>query len=674
MRWISITGVVWAALVLYALTPPSVSMAADYTFYPQIVSSQGDLELNMTSQTTEYTQGDNKTTSTGTFYRETLNLAADGYVYHPRFQIFLTKLSGVLDEGSNTGSTIDTSRYTTSTLNYELRTIFLPEHPYNLELFTLHRKETTPGTFWQGQSGTVDESGAIFKYKQVPYSGSASYDDISLESSNNTTDTKTYRAQVAYHTNVISHSAAYSYAVSDSSFDVRNTREIATYGNTLRLADSVLNSRVNETTTDQQKPLNPELQTRMFSWSEQLVTPLPWNFSSTLSFEYVDETDTTGEALTDQSSQEQFNRSITTSLNLSHRLYQSLLSNFSMNQMSLKSSSGDMSSWSDTFNSLYTKAIPSGMFTAGIQFSTASVERQGTPVIINEVHSAALLGSFTLTVQNIIQSTIQIQVKDPATGTLMTLPQSNYVVSQPGSNVQITITNVSPATLQPDPAYAYEFQVSYSLSDQSKIDMISEGYSLKLDLLNYLLSPYYSYFTSNQEVVSGSVAGGPDRNSTEITGIASQHGPYSGFVEHQRFRSRLNPSETWKTNVQYLTPIAENTHFSALLSYLRTDYFPVSSTEGSTEGFRQETWGTDVKLDFRFPQNNLNFFMAGSYSVTRSAVDSTFLSVNSYLTWQLGLLSVNAGVQLSRTESLQSTANVTMASQYYYVTLNRKLF
>jgi hypothetical protein len=678
MRGVSITGVVCAALVLCSLTPPSVSVAQEYTFAPQLVASEGVLELSVLSQSTENTQGNSKTTSTGTFFREALDLAADGYVYHPRFQIFMTKLSGVLSEGISSGSTdgtSDSSRSTTTSLNYELRTIFLPEHPYNLELFTLYRKDTEPVAFSQGQSGAVSESGAIFKYKQVPYFCTASYDDITLESTDNRTDTQTYRVMGSYHSNVVTHAAAYSHSVSESLFDVSNTRDIASYSNTIRGKDIFsLDSRVNEIVTDQQKPLTTDFQRRTFTWEEQLANSLPWNFSSIITYGYENETERTGADQADQPNQEQVNRSTNASLNLSHHLYRSLVSNFSMNQMTLTSADGEMSSRSEMLTSVYSKAIPSGRFTAGVQYSTAEADRQGTPTIIDEVHNVAVLGSFTLNLQNITLSTIVIQVKDPATGTLMTLPQSNYVVSQPGASIQITITGVSPATPQTDPAYAYEFHVSYSLSDQSKIVMVTQGFSLRMDLWDNLLSPYYSYLSSNQEVVSGSVAGGPDRNAVDTIGLASQYGPYMGVIERQRTTSRLNPSETWKTTAQYQGPIAANTNFSTLLSYIRTDYFAVSSSDGTTAASRMERWGADVKLDKRFPLSNLNLFIAGSYYITRSAVDSTTLSINSYLIWQLGLLSVNAGALISRSETIQSDTNVVLASQYYYVTLTRKLF
>ena len=75
-----------------------------------------------------------------------------------------------------------------------------------------------------------------------------------------------------------------------------------------------------------------------------------------------------------------------------------------------------------------------------------------------------------------------------------------------------------------------------------------------------------------------------------------------------------------------------------------------------------------------FPRNNMNLFIAGSYSVSKSLVDSDSLSLNAALTWHVGLLSVNGGAQLSRAESKPPTGIVVLNTQYYYLTVTRKLF
>jgi hypothetical protein len=225
---------------------------------------------------------------------------------------------------------------------------------------------------------------------------------------------------------------------------------------------------------------------------------------------------------------------------------------------------------------------------------------------------------------------------------------------------------------QADPTYAYEFHVSYSLLNESEIVRNSWGYSFKLDVLDNLLSLYYNYSTSNVEVVSGSLTGGTGRDTTDIAGVSAQYGHYAALLEHQRFRSWQNPSESWKATGQYRSPLARNANISTLLSYQQIDYLP-SAAVGNT-GMRQERFGGNVILDKKFPRRNVNFFISTSYDRTRSFVDVDTFAVNTYLTWHIGLLSVNGGAQMNRSESTISTGRVVLSSQYYYLTMTRKLF
>jgi len=646
------------------------------------MTTQGDLELNMTAQSTEFTQGGSSHKATNTYFREKINVAADGYIYHPRFQLFLVKVSGGLNQGTfggavrapAGGATADgTERTSSTTAEYELRTVFLPEHPYNLELFALHREPANPGLYWQGQTATSYEQGAIFRYRSKPWFFHTSLTDLTLDSPANRTETQTYQVSGSYAGKSVSHSASYIRNDSDTSQNLHIDREKYGYGNAVRFAGISLDSRVDGTSVDQQRPLSPGYQTRQFNWTEQLAAPLPGNFSSRFDFRYMSETDRTGADAFGQPGAEVFNRTASTTFTLEHHLYQSLVSHVTLNNVDLATSSGDTTNRSGSFISNYTKAIPAGRLSAGIQFGRMEQERQGSPLIINEVHGAPLLGTFSLNQQNIVDGTIAVQVKDPPTGSLMTLPQTNYLILLTGTTVQITILSVAPATPQPDPAYVYEFQVSYALLNQSRIDTVFRGFSVRTDLWDNLFSPYFSYFNSEQEVVSGSIMGGSDQYTNEIVGVATQAGSYSGLVEHQSYRSRLNPSESLRARGQYRSPVTDDTNVSVILSYTLTDHFVSAATPGST-AYRDTTMGMDVLTDMKFRPQFVNLFLSGSYYRYNGPVDSTTLMLNSYVTWQIGMLSVNGGIQVSRLETRLSTGDVTYETQYYYATVNRRLF
>jgi hypothetical protein len=349
------------------------------------------------------------------------------------------------------------------------------------------------------------------------------------------------------------------------------------------------------------------------------------------------------------------------------------VTNYTLNNTDTKSTTGEITSRSNSFNSSYTKAIPVGRLTAGLNLTRSDSERMGTLSIINEVYSAALLGTFSLTQSNITESSIVVSVIDPGTKGLTLLPQSDYQVNRVGEHLEITIISVSSITPQTDPSYLYEFHVSYALSSQSnQSESVRDtwGYSLKLDLLENLLSVYYNYSTSDLKVLSGALAGGAGRDSTDTVGLTVQSERYSGLLEHQRIRSWQNPSESLKATGQYHAPLVKDANISSLLSYQQIDYFASSASAG----MRQKRFGVNLMLDRKLPHENMNFFMTSSYDRSKSFVNVDTFSVNTYLTWQIGLLSLNGGVQMSRSESTLSTGKVILASEYYYVTVTRKLF
>jgi hypothetical protein len=672
MRRANVTCIACAALIGALVVPLASSPAAGATFVPRIVNTEGDLEIDASSQTNQYTQGNTTTTFNGRFMSERVDLFADGYVYHPRFEIFLARLIPAMNQSSiaTDGSTYRTSK---GTMDYEFRTTFLPEHPYNLELYALHHESPGPGVSWRGQTMPMNEYGALFNYKSNPYFFSATYDDLTLESPLYRTDTVSYRANGSYAGKVLSHQAAYTHSDSLSSQDLHVTREAYGYGNMARLADVRLDSRVDRVTSEQQQWPRPSYETDLFTWTEQLVAPLPLNFRLEINYRYMDETDRTGEdAASGLPATEVFNRSTGTSLNLGHQLYRSLTSNLSMNNTAVTSSSGDIDSRSLMFGSTYTKTIPSGMMSAGIQFGRTETDRQGNPVVLSEAHAAPLLGSFVLNQQNVILSTLVVQVKDAPTNSWMVLPPGNYAITFLGLTIQITVLDVSPAALQP-PAYVYDFRASYALQNQSKIDTTFEGFSLRLKMWDGLLSPYYSFFRSDQEMVVGLMPGGTDQYTNETAGLGTQAGPLSAFVERQRYRSRLNPSETWRTQVQYRSAVGDDTNVSLLASYLQVDHLASSSVPPSIP-FRESTAGTEAVLDMKFPHTNMNFLMNASYYSTNSVIDSTTMIMNASVIWRIGLLSVNGGAQLYRLESLPATGRVAYVTEYYYVTIHRKLF
>ncbi len=673
MRGFFLTGLAIAAVTALLASLPSPAAGQDLAFAPQITSMEGYAELGASAQTTENTQNGVGARSSSTSLRESIGMSADGFAYHPRFLLFHTRLLGSLTEQNDTGNLFGSYPTTATTANYELRAFLLPEHPYTLELFTLHQQATIPAANLQTERGTIDVTGANFYYKSNPYFFHSGVLATTVDSGHEQTDSRTFRLNGTYAGSVISDTATYSHTDASSSSGLQARRNEYGLGIVGRSTALVLDSHINNTETDQEKPELPDIENRSFSWTEHLTATLPWNFNASARYVYANATTRTSESATEPEEKD-FNRQSTTTYNISHRLYQSLTTNYTRNDADLESSSGRITTSSDTLNSVYTKGLPVGRLTASIQLADADSERTGMVAVLDEIHSTAIFGSFQLALRNVVGSTIIVRVKDPATGGLLILPSGGYLVSQLGDITEITIQSVSPLTPQPDPAYVYEFHVTYSLQSDSRITMQALGYSLKLDFLDNLLSVYTNYSTATQKVEEGSLPGGTGKDVSTTVGMTAQSGPYSGLIEHQTYRSWQNPSETWKTSGQYRSPLTENANIAAVFSYAQIDHLAVSSDAGESPGVREKTTSVSVTVDRRFPRDNLNVFATASYTRSRSYAEVDTRTVTSYAIWRVGLLTVNGGVQLNRSESDSPSGRVVLAWQYYYVTVNRKLF
>ena len=664
-------GIACTATLMLSLCFPVVAAAEELSFVPTIVTTSGELEIDTSWQDNEFSQNARRSTSSALFLSEKLILAADGYIYHPRFNVFLIRLLPALNQWDTQGTGPSGSSASSSsgkaTLDYEFRTTFLPEHPYNLELFTLHQEAASAQNFWKGQQGDISTNGAIFTYKDYPFILHASYNDSNVDSATNQTDTVVYRANATLRGDIMNQTVSYLHSNMTNAVQSRLTGEEYSYANAISYSSLQLFSRLSDRTTDQTALPDRSQHTDSFLWSEQLTSPLPWNFSTDLSFLYTDQDDSTATSTTFN---DEFNRTTSYSVHLTHQLYKSLVSNFVLGRLDITSSLGEVTNNWWSVSEAYTKLIPTGHLLISAQYGKSTSEQSGSVTIINEPHTAPLLGSFLLNSQNIAPGTISIEVRDPPTGLWLSLPPANYVVTQVGKSFQITILNVAPATPQPNPLFVYDFRASYSLVNDSKIDMTTWGYGVEADLVRNLLLGYYQFSRSEQDTVSGSLAGGNDVLVSNTLGLRAYRGTVSGYLEYQTVRSRYTPYDAWRARVQDRRALADEVYLTLQASTDRYDYFatPTSMAYQSTIS------GLDVGLDYRIPSVNLMLYVTTSYYATRSVIDSDTLTLNTYATWQKGLLSITGGVQISAIDTTYATGRTSNYGDYVYLNLNRKLF
>lgn len=667
MRGVSLTSCIFcAALLFFFLNRPGTADGQDLGFLPQLIYSEAYLQLDASSVDNEAVQNGTGSKASSEVLGERINLLAEGFVYHPKFLLFLTKFSGGLNQQSVNGFGKNDT-----TLNYEIRTKIFPQHPLTLELFKLHTEAYNPAApTIVSLSGSVDQQGAELTYKILPFIFRAGYVENDVNSRTSSAHTQSYHMSGTYNDRLQSDDASYLHSETASSLGSLTVRDDYNFLNTLHFTDIRLDSIVNEIKLEQTAPLLPSFKADTFSWNENLTAPLPWNLTTRASYAYRDENSRTDET---SGPPDEFNRFSTATFGLTHHLYQSLVTNLTIIDHKMNSTHGDFQTNTDLFSSTYYKTIPYGKLTMGVQLGSSETDHQGAPSIIDEIHSAALLTTFSLAQTNIVLSSIVVQVKDPVAGTLITLPQSDFLSAQIGNTVQITVVSVFPMTPQA-PGFIYEFHVSYSLvSDQSTIKTTFAGYTFKTDLFENLASVYYNYGASRQDVTSGSVLGVADRTLLHVIGATVYAGSYSGLIEYQDFESRMTPYTSKKTSLQYQQPVSDDTSMSADITYTATDY-PSPSDHPETPAYRVNVTQTDLMTASRFPREHLAFLLTASYNMTRSVWDSNSLIASTNVTWESGLISISGGAQINQTETTTTTSKTTLLSQYYYVILTRKLF
>ncbi|MEK6699970.1 MAG: hypothetical protein AABZ10_13135 [Nitrospirota bacterium] len=644
-------------------------------FIPALSDYDGDVEIGMTSETNENTYGGSGLKTSDTTAMERLRLVTTGYIYHPRFILFrLGGAGGFLQEDFE--STSSAASHTTRSANeYEVRTFILPEHPYNLELYTLQRSPLIKGRFSQATPRSR-ERGAIFRYTRRPLFAE-------MSATENTTSglfsytAKTYRGNIGHYLGPFFNSAGYAHTQSTTSQNIQTTRNDEFFSNELNLTFLTLSSRFETDRQKQEDPLSASLSTETVSWIEQLSTELPGNLNAVASFNFLKDTRTT-EQTTSSPENVVFNKSDNAGFVLSHRLYNSLRTNYNVNYVSAESTGGDTRTASQALTSAYTKKIPTGTFFAGINLSNTHSEIRGAPVVVREVH--ALPGpivsgvTFFLNAQPVDETTIDLRVKDPLSGNLvpMTLV-SNYQINKLGNTVQIVVLSL-PFPVDQNLSVTYEFHASYSLIPSNvEFETRTEGYNLKFEIFDNLLAPYYSHTATIQEVLSGSLPGSPDSLTMETIGVIVQKMPYIVTTEYGSARSRLNPYRTWKNMAEYRKNMAETTSMTARISRTYSTYPEAIAWQG-TKGYTEKITRADVTMQKSFPRKNLDLFLGGSYSDRNSFIHATGYSLNATLSWRIGMLTANLGAIINDSSSTLQTGKQTLTYEYYYLTLTRKLF
>lgn len=654
---------------------PSQAIGEEMDFFPRILDFGGALEVGGSLRDYKRSvEGHEFNTKTDLIY-ERLKLGAIGYVYHPRFMTYSVRGAATLNENS-----FDTERGSRSRSRfadeYEMSTTFLPEHPYNFHLFRERKIVLKPLLVGSPDIDRITtlKQGASFQYNAQPaslqlHAVSTSYDN------HFSSQTKRYSATGSYLIGPFNNSAGYSYSVLNTD-SMQGTYTTAYFSNSVSVSVFGLSSSVAENHQLQEYYLDGFSENESFLWTERLTAELPLNLSVGIFHDIRQDSVTSESTVSGVPEMDADTRTASDGIRVDHQLYRSLRTSYDLQRLSLESDEGDTKSIGQTLAVNYSKIIPSGTVNAGYTAQHATLERSGATTIAGEFYTTAVPGSFTLSNQAVDTNSITVMIKDPVTLNLVLLPEgTSYEVLTFGNSVQITILNV-PAGVNPPPPpiTTFDFSVTYSLAvSASRTQTWSNGINLGLMLLDGLLNPYFSYFTSNQEVVSGTFSEGNETATSRIIGYTVQKAPFVLTAEESVVRSNISPSRAWRTAVDYREYISQDVNVFARISY--NVIKRAASGEFLSKDYSEQTTGMDVSIQKTFSETHMNLFAGGSY-VDRKVGDISIANYgfNTGLRWHVGKLDVSASGALSHSASARPSGRQTAEAVSYSLTVSRKIF
>ena len=671
--------------MLLCVAAPSLSSADYRLFIPRIYDYYGEVALDVRYSNDENKANGIKTSITDTFIVERLNVYTLGYVYHPNFITFRLNLSAGLKHEKFT-STFSENPWNTDPIDeYELRMWLLPQHPMNLELFTIRRTPLTRSLTDEGERPVTNTHGAILKYDRKPLFVSLAYTTQNTDTEDTTNDTDTYSANLHYVVGPFSNTAGYTHTEqhqnSFGSFDQTVTREFAFFDNTFEWEMLRLLSTITYNKNDQDTDSGGiSLLTKSLFWNERLEIKLPWNFDAALNYRYYKDTTDQGsfgdtEVTTDEASME-----------LNHQLYESLRSQYFLNYVKTTFDQGETKSLTNSLLFAYTKRIPKGILRAGTVLRMIEMENTGQATLTGEYHNVAASppnNTFTLSVEGADEASIVVMVNTVVPpGELATLVELqrnlNYTVEPSGNTFLITILSVPPGICQTteclaDPFFIYSFRVSYSIPPQDYTLQTKEyGFNVRLELFKNLVNPYFSYYKTKQEVTSGTFAGIPQDINNMTIGLQLQKLPFIFMVEYQDYDSNVNPFTAWRSELDYYQTVSPTVGVTGRLRFSRTEYpFGVS---GTTVGYTDTIYGANVQIRKTFFRPNMVIAFGASYVHEESLSTSDTYAINGGLTLRSGNTDIVLSGRASYSEAQTEQVKQELISEYFFLTLRRKIF
>lgn len=668
-------------MLLAAVGSLPVPARADWRlFLPRTLESGAFLDLFAADEKDDSRTAAGRLRWTDTFFKEKLTLFTNGYVYHPRFLQYQLSIAEALKQETYEASFLaPLGRRRGSGLEYDAKLFLLPEHAYTLDLFALRYQPLFKEQFATQHNLVETSRGAGFRYRKKPYFFRARYTDQTVESASSTAEIRQFSSGGEYYAryrngNSLSLSAAANPSRFRSSTGLDGSSLDTSIGNLLDLQWLRINSLVAKNRLDQADSGGRGFAAQQLSWQELATALLPLHFRTDLSYRYLSNENT----LSDESAStarrlSSVNRDL--QFAILHRLFQSLDSSYVLRDDSATSAAGDSTTLSHALTFNYTKSISSGRILAGLNLSRSDTDNRGPTDVVDEGHPAlAIPGSFQLAQPYADRASLILFLRSPLPPfeTIQLQENVHYSVAAVGITFEVTIFALPAQFVVPG---SYDFRVTYTLATGSfrlRSDMI--GHNASVQLLDDLLTPYYSYSVVRPRVLSGVLPGATFDSSTLAAGLALHVGPARARVEYQDLRWEISPFHAWRADLQYVGSFGPTTSFNATAAYLIKDFFRGRSPDAS-QRYTEKSKSAAANLQQQLFARRMSVSIGGSYSRIEGLLQNSAYSVNGSLTCRVGKLDLSAGgsAYKSETEGLDVLTNRRL-HHYYYLKLRRQLF
>jgi hypothetical protein len=669
------------ALLVAAALCASPAAAQWRLFAPRPVDNDLDVDLVALAETDELLAGGRRSGWSDLFLTQKLRLASEGYAYHPRFLQYHLGLGGGFKqeryESFSRGG--GERRMQGRGFEYDLRLHFLPEHPYNVQLFALRYEPLFKERAATRRNSVETRYGADLRYRRKPYLLRTRYTDDEVEAGGASSRVQRLAWTGEYFRELpgdrlLSVSGAFDPSRFRTSGGIDGDAREARLGSFLDLGRWRLRSQLARDVRHQRGGGTGRFDSDELLWEEQLTVKLPLGFRAELAYHHRDDdTKTGGGAAGPELDLSSRRREL--QLDLHHRLYQSLDSRYGFRRTQSDGTFGDSAARSHALGMSYSKAIPRGRVTTSVDLSRTDTDSSGRIGVADEAHDGvAVPGTFALRNAEADLATLVVLLRSPLPPfELVRLSADvHYRVAVVGNVVEVTVFALPAEVALPG---SYDFRVSYLAGGEFRLRSDAAGYSASVRLLDGLFTPYYRHRELRSDVRAGSFPRQALDATTDVVGLELMRGPLRLRVERQDVEWEVGPYEAWLAELRYAGALgSRGTTLSASASYLGRDYAR-GRADTLGEPVHEELESAAATLQQRLAGRRLTLSLGGSYSRIRGVVDNEAYSVSSSLGFHVGRLDVAAGGAVARSETPGAAGGgSTRRTETYHLRVRRTVF